>query len=567
MENPSTHYYHVHLTCNSLNQKSLTLKMCAWTPGYYQILDYAKAIENFKASTITGTPLAWDKTTGNNWQVTVENQSAVVIDYDVKAIISFVGNVYLDENRGYITPGGLFMYTDEALHQPLTVQIKPFEQWNKLVATGLDSLAGRQNVFYAANYDVLFDSPFLMGKLEVLPSFTINGIPHYFIGYDLGEFDRKQFMADMKKIVTAGINIIGDIPYTHYTFMAIGPGQGGIEHLNSTSLSFSNGEGFATPEGRKRLYSFIAHEYFHNFNVKRIRPIALGPFDYSKENHTNMLWVSEGFTVYYEYMMVKRAGLSSGNDVLNNLQANIKAYENKPGHLFQSATQASYDTWSDGPFGRTGDELNRTISYYDKGPVLGLLLDLKIRHETNNKKSLDDVMRYLYKQYYQGKKRRFTDNEFKQACEFIAGTQLNEVFEYASTVKPLNYPKYFAYAGLSIDTVAKPLPGAYVGIQATQNNDTLIVKSVEWDSPAWKAGLRGGDKIISINNDRASLKLLGDFTTSKDSGTYINLSVEKQGVTKDVTFYSGKKYQKLFTIKQMPNADKLQAMIYDSLFK
>lgn len=566
MENPVTHYYHVHLICNYLDQKNLTLKMCAWTPGYYQILDYARAVENFEAKTTSGSPLQWSKPSANDWQVAIGNHSTVIVDYDVKAIVSFVGNVYLDETRGYITPGGLFMYTEDALHQPLIVQIKPYAQWNKLVATGLDSLAGKQNVFYAANYDVLFDSPFLMGKLEVLPSFTIKGIPHNFIGYDLGDFDRVQFMADMKKIVTAGINIIGDIPYTHYTFMAIGPGQGGIEHLNSTSLSFSNGEGFGTPEGRKRLYSFIAHEYFHNFNVKRIRPIALGPFDYSKENHTNMLWVSEGFTVYYEYMVVKRAGLSTGDDILNNLQTNIKAYENKPGHLFQSATQASYDTWADGPFGRTGDEMNRTISYYDKGPVLGFLLDLKIRHETGNKKSLDDVMRLLYNRYYKEKKRGFTDAEFKQACESVAGKPLNEVFEYASTVKPVNYPKYFAYTGLNIDTVAKPLPGAYLGIQAVEHSDSLLIKSVEWNSPAWNAGLRGGDKIIYINNDKANLGLLNDLA-SRTVGTYVKLNIEKQRMKKDVALYTGKKYQKTFAITRMAKPDKLQTAIYNSLLK
>jgi predicted metalloprotease with PDZ domain len=567
MENAATHYYHVVLNYKNIQGETQDFKMCAWTPGYYQIMDFARAVENFHAADAAGKDILWEKPSANTWRVHCNQPGPIVLTYDIKALVPFVGNVYLDENRGYITPGGLFLYLDNDLQNPVTVQMKPYSKWKNLVATGLDSIPGKNNTFFAANFDVLYDSPFLMGNLETLPSFTVKGLPHYFIGYNLGEFDRNLFMADLKKIVESGSAIIGDIPYSHYTFLAIGPGGGGIEHLNSTSLSFSNGEGFTTKEGKRRLYHFIAHEYFHHYNVKRIRPIELGPFDYSRENHTNMLWVSEGFTVYYEYLIVRRAGLTNNDDVLDAFRVNIANYENKPGHLFQSATQASYNTWSDGPNGRTGDEVNRTISYYDKGPVLGLMLDFKIRHETKNRQSLDDVMRLLYKKYYQTMKRGFTEAEFRAECEKIAGTSLAEVFEYASTVKEINYPKYFAYAGLAIDTVTKELPGAYLGINAREKDSTVTIRELDWNSPAWKAGLRTKDKILAIDGAKASLLLLNNTLKAKHTGDTIKLLIAKADNKQELSIELGTKREKSFTITNLTNPDALQSGIYKNWMK
>ncbi len=563
MESPVSHYFHVELHCANLKSETQDFKMSAWTPGYYQILDFAKAVENFQALDAEGKNIQWEKPGRNIWRVHNGRNGSIVLTYDVKAIVPFVGNVYLDETRGYITPGGLFLYLDSGLRRPVTVQVRLYPKWKNLVATGLDSIPGKQNTFFAADFDMLFDSPFLMGDLEVLPSFTVQGIPHYFIGYHLGEFDRNQFIADLKKIVESGVAIIGDIPYKHYTFLAIGPGGGGIEHLNSSSLSFSS-ERLNTHEGRKRMYSFIAHEYFHNYNVKRIRPVELGPFDYSRENRTNMLWVSEGFTVYYEYVMLKRAGLTTDEDLLKAFQSDLVAYENKPGHLFQSATQASYDTWSDGPYGRTGDEVNKTISYYNKGPVLGLMLDFKIRHETNNKRSLDDVMRLLYKEYYQTKKRGFTEREFQAACEQIAGTSLAELFEYASTVKEPDYPKYFNYAGLGIDTVVKELPGAYSGIIVREKDSNLVIREADWNSPAWNKGLRSKDKILEIEGSKAGLELWNNIMKTKRSGDTLKLLVAKGDNRQDVIIELGTKSEKSFAITPIAIPDALQSAIYKS---
>ena len=563
MEKAADQLYHVELT-NKTPGKVLDFKMCAWTPGYYQLIDFAAAVQSFKAADSKGANLKWTKASENTWRVYNNTAGAVKISYDVKATVPFVGNIYLDETRGYITPGGLFMYLDKELHHPVTIKMNPYSKWNAMVATGLDTVPGKYHLYKADNFDVLYDSPFLMGQLEVLPQFTVKNKPHSFIGYQLPEFDRQGFMDDLKKIVVAGSNIIGEIPYSHYSFLSIGAGGGGIEHLNSSSLSFSGGEGFNSPEAKKRLYNFIAHEYFHHYNVKRIRPIELGPFDYSKENHTNMLWVSEGFTVYYEYLIVRRAGLMTGEDMLNDFQNNIKNYENKPGHFYQSATQASYNTWNDGPNGRVNEDINKTISYYDKGPVLGLMLDFNIRHVTKNKKTLDDVMRLLYYKYYKKLKRGFTEQEFRNECEKMAGTPMPQLFEYASTVKPPDYPKYFAYGGLLIDTNATTTYNSWAGINVREQRDTLKITTVEPNSPAWNKNIRGGTSILLIDGKPATQQLLYQTFEAKNTGDTIALTLQKGGVKQDVAIVLGSKKVKTFKISPLPNPDSLQAAIYKS---
>jgi predicted metalloprotease with PDZ domain len=340
------------------------------------------------------------------------------------------------------------MYIDGHLDIPLNLKIMPFSGW-KDIATGLDRVVGMINEFTAPDFDILYDCPILIGNLEKLSSFEINGVVHRFIAYNPGIFDRDQFIFSLEKTVRSAINIIGDIPYSNYTFIGIGPGYGGIEHLNNTTVSFS-GNGLEKPGAMILMLKFLGHEYFHHYNVKRIRPYELGPFEYDRENRTNLLWVSEGLTVYYEYLIVKRAGLMSEDELLASIESNINTIENDAGRKYQSLSQASYETWDDGPFGNKSGGADKSISYYDKGPLIGMILDFSIRNATQNRKSLDDVMRFLYWHYYKKLHRGFTDAEFQQACQSIAGISLSREFEYVYTTKEIDYSTYLSYAGLKI---------------------------------------------------------------------------------------------------------------------
>ncbi len=561
MPEPGAQLYHITFSCENLETGHTDFKIPTWMPGYYQVLQYPEKIQNFQVKTADGTPLKWEKANRVTWRVYNDNSTSLQISYDVQANRRFVATNYLDENRGYIAPGGAFMHIDGKIELPATIKIIPYQNWNR-VATGLEAVEGEPFTYRAADFDILYDSPILVGPLEELPTFEVQGVPHRFIGYQLGDFDHEAFIADLKKVVEASVDIIGDIPFEEYTFIGIGPGAGGIEHLNSTAVSFSGNERMNTFNGRKGILSFLGHEYFHHYNAKRIRPIELGPFDYDHGSRTSMLWVAEGITAYYDELLLRRAGLVSEDDLLQTFERTIRSVESAPGRLFQSVTQASFDTWSDGPFGRRGDELNKTVSYYEKGPILGLLLDFKIRHETNGKKSLDDVMRSLYYDIYKKQGRGYTEAEFRSICEKTAGVALDEFFSYVYSVQPIDYAKYLGYAGLTIDLEPRQLPGASLGLEARERDGQLVIGKVAWNSPAWYEGIRRGQILLKINDQAATADLLEEALAQAKPGQIIRLEVEKDGERSTVPMVLEQPTQIPYAIRQIEHKSKRQKAVF-----
>ncbi len=557
MDRPSSHYFHVVLRCQGLGRDALDLKLPSWTPGYYRIMDYARNVLNFGAEDGAGRRLPWEKTAKNVWRVACAGSETVVVSYDVYAFNRFVADSFLDDTQAFVCPAGVFLHVAGLLDPPATLTVKPSAGWTN-VSTGLDPVPGRSNTFAAPDFDTLYDCPILVGNLEVL-EFEVRGVPHEFAGSNLGPFDRAAFVSDLKRLVEASAALMGEIPYRRYVFLSIGPGRGGLEHANSSALSFE-ANGLETPEGRRRWLAFVCHEYFHLFNVKRIRPIALGPFDYDRENYTDLLWFSEGVTVYYEGLILNRAGLFTRDDVLKQFQASISAYENSPGHLFQSATAASFDTWLQS-FLRPGNASNTTISYYDKGAALGILLDLAIRNASQNRRSLDDVMRTLYRVYAKEKKRGFTDAEFRQTCETAAGASLAEIFEYASTVGDIDYPKYFAFGGLAIDLEPKPVPGAWLGVSIQDQDGKLIISRVEWGSPASLAGLSDQDELVALGGRRMDSKSVGEALTRRNPGETVKVLVARGSQMREFEVVLGRKTARSFALKPLASPTPLQAEI------
>ena len=401
----------------------------------------------------------------------------------------------------------------------------------------------------------------------------MKGVPHYIVAEDVpASIDRTKIAGDLRKIVETATTMMGEIPYRHYTFLLMGRGVGGVEHLTSAAMLF-DGASLTNPDGYRRWLSFAAHEYFHTYNVKRIRPIALGPFDYDRENFTTMLWESEGFTSYYQDLLVERAGLMTPEQYFATLTNNISTYENSPGHLFQSAAQSSVDTWIHGD-----NAANTTISYYNKGPAIGAMLDYKIRAGTNNRQSLDDVMRALYNQYYKQEKRGFTDDEFRAVCERIAGAPLAEIFDdYVATTKPVDYAKYFALAGLNIDTELRGQPAAYLGAvignggrggrgAAASPNSAQIISRIDYDSPAGHAGLSVQDEILAIDGVRVGNNVAESIRRRKP-GDRIRILVARDNRTREIEVVLGTRMERSFKIQPMKNPTPLQSAILKDLMK
>ncbi len=564
MDRPTSHYYHIVFRAEGLKGETQDFKLPVWTPGYYRIMDYSKNIKDFRAEDGTGRPLPWEKTAKNSWRVRSGKATSVVVSYDVYAFTRFVADSYLGDDGGFITPAGVFMHIAGRLRDPVLVTVVPFSEW-KQVSTGLDPVEGGPHTFIAPDFDTLYDCPILIGNQEIL-SFEAAGLPHTVAAYDLGSFDRARFTGDLKRIVEAAGELMGEFPYRHYTFLIIGPGRGGLEHLNSTAVTLSPAS-LADARGYTRWLSFIAHEYFHLFNVKSIRPLALGPFDYDRENYTNMLWVSEGLTVYYEYLLLNRAGLMSRKEVLGRLGSTIAVYENAPGRRHQSATLSSFDTWT-GFFGRSEHAANTTISYYDIGCGLGLLLDLKIREASGGRASLDDVMRTLYGTYYKEKKRGFTDAEFREVCEAAAGVPLEEIFDvYARTMEKWDYAKYLGYAGLTIDLEPRAMPGPWFGASTQDQNGNAVVSAIDPDSPAFLAGLSIQDEILAVDGERITPRSLAGMINSRKSGERIKILYTRRGFLCEAELVLGTRSRPSYNITLLPDPTPGQKALIDGWLK
>lgn len=557
LEQPATHIYHVTFRCDGLKGELQDFEMPEWMPGYYGIMNYPDFVSNFQVANGAGHALPWEKVSKYTWRVAAGSAPSIVATYDVTATRSFAASNYLGEDRAFIAPGGVFMYVAGHVNHPVTISIKLPAGW-KQIASGLDVVSGKTNTFSAPDFDLLYDCPILMGNQEMY-HFDVRGIPHSVAVENVpASVDRPKMVADLKTMVEAADGLMGTIPYKHYTFLMMGRGGGGIEHSTSSANAF-NGNSLTTENGYRGWLSFIAHEYFHTFNVKRIRPIALGPFDYETENLTDMLWVSEGLTVYYQDIVLVRAGLETPDQYLTKMTRSIESFENAPGHHYQSAADSSMNTWNSGSGIR--EDRNTSISYYNNGSMIGAMLDLKIREDTKNQKSLDDVMRGLYHKYYLEKKRGFTDAEFRAECESVAGGSLDEVFDYAYTTKDVDYAKYFAYAGLKVSYTSQDAPGSYLGLDTETRDGKLFVVNTAAGSPAQSAGLTAKDEILQVDGTRATAKALSDDLISKKPGDKIKLQISRNGASQDLEIELGQNTKRTYSIDPVPTPTPLDATI------
>lgn len=559
MEKPWTHLLQVEMRVAAAQTPAqLELKMPVWTPGSYLIREYARHVQNFSVTDAGGNPLGWRKINKNTWQIDTRGAKEIVAKYDVYANELTVRTNELNDEHAFFTPAALLMFPKGEISTPSTIKVNPYGNWK--IATGLPPVAGQTNTFRAENFDILYDSPFEVSDFKEI-NFTVLGKPHRYVVTGEGNYDLERMARDTEKIIIESSKIFGDLPYDDYLLIVNTRGGGGLEHLNSTALQW-NRFGFK-PEARyKAFLNLVAHEFFHVWNVKRIRPDALGPFDYENENYTRLLWVAEGATSYYEPLLLLRAGLITDQEFLENKAALFQQLQDRPGRFETSLEEASFDAWIK-YYRQDENSINNQISYYDKGDIVNFMLDVEIRSASNGAKSLDSVMRHLYDEFSK-KGRNFTPEDFQKVSEMMAGKSLEDFFDkYVRGRAEIDYNSILKGIGLQLQTTrANAAEQPYLGANMTEADGRLTIRSIPADSPAYNSGLNSGDQIVAVDGFRAGQTFLQTYIGEKKPGDKLKFSIFRFDRLREMEVTLGGRVPPNYRIIAVDNPTDQQRQLY-----
>ncbi len=510
IRNPISHVYDVEIQIKGIRDSSVSVSMPAWSPGMYRIENYPRNVQDFRAVTVRNQPLNWEQTDKQTWRIAKPAAEDLSVRYQVFSTL-------VNDQMAEVAPPSIFMYVVGQKHVPCSVKYNTPSGWK--IYTGLERKGDR---YYASDYDVFVDAPaFIGGDFKVL-EFETGGARHHLVFSKPNiSMSAAQVSADIQDIVEEAMAIFGKLPYKEYVFFfKVQPqAANSVEHLNSTRITVGEND-FVTQSSYRQVLSTVAHEFFHLWNVKRIRPAVLGPFDYTREVHTRLLWMSEGITSYYADLLLARSAIDLPAEYFGRVGVLIDSMEHAPGRRAMSAEEASWNTWF-----RSDNAENASISYYVKGELIGLLLDVEIRARTKNQKSLDDVMRYLM-ETYANKGIGFPEDGFLKAVETVAGSDFHEFYHaVAQSHEQLDYNRYLRQAGLTVEVSLQPA-SIYLGIEFEQGESNLLrIRRVVANSPAERAKLDVGDFLIAMNDERLTFENFRSRLHSHTIGETIKLTV------------------------------------------
>lgn len=495
---PHTHYVEVEASIPTAGRPDVEVYMATWTPGSYLIREYERHVEAVSAAN-GATALAVAKSRKNRWRITTGGARTVTLRYKVYSREMTVRNNWVEAGFAMLNGAPTFLTLPDGGKRPHEVKVELPSAW-KGVQTPLMPVAGAANTFRADDFDTLVDSPIIIGN-PVVREFTVDGKKHALVlEGDPSLFDADRAAADVKKIVETARAVMGPLPYPHYYFlnMVVETG-GGLEHKNSF-LTMSSRYTTRTHRAYMSWLGLVAHEFFHAWNVKRLRPVELGPFDYENENYVKTLWVAEGFTDYYADVLPRRAGLSTREEFLDGLSNQIEAVQTTPGRLVTPVDMSSYDTWIK-QYRPDENTANTSVNYYPKGAVIAFLLDAKIRKSSNDARTLDTGMQWAVQRYAGDK--GFTPDQFYQVMSEAAGTDLKGWFaKAAESTDELDYSEALDFYGLRFRPVDSRAARAFIGGGTRNDAGRLVVTSVRRGTPAIDAGLNVDDEILALDDVR-----------------------------------------------------------------
>lgn len=537
VQKPEHHYYQINMAFPERPDAAIrTIEMAQWIPGSYKIRDFAQHVRGLQATDLEGNAIALVQISKSKWQVGPGAEQGFRIQYDLFAYEYTVRNNYLDNSGGFLNPCSAAFYETDKQDRPVTVVWTLPLEWR--AASGLKMI--EPNRFHAANWDILADSPFLIGKLKRY-EFDVNGIPHSWniLGDPAIDFDAAT--SALKKMAEVTLKMFDNkAPFNDYHFLTAfrpGDGRGGLEHANST-LTLGRFYNFYEQDHWEYFMGLAAHEYFHAWNVKALRDQKLMTYNYKDEIYTDLLWFHEGFTSYFDIQLLGRAGILDSKSLLKEWSRIINEYKNTPGRLRQSLRDASFNAWIH-YYQQDQSFTNDQVSYYRVGSLTALCLDLLIRHKTDNQSSLDQVMNLLYQRHAET---GITYDIILETVAEVGGKSAASFLENAvSHPEDLPLEKFITYAGYELVPAAaedaeekaeKPYFKAKkvsLGIKTKDQGKRVFVDQVNREGAGWKAGLDFGDEILAVNESRVEAGNLDHILIKFFPGDQVRILVARKG--------------------------------------
>ena len=550
LADPGTHLAHVSIRIREREGKR-TMDMPVWN-ALYQVRNFAANIEHVRAQDASGAPAEVRNTKNSEWEVTAP-PGCIVVSYDIHLDSPGPFGSALNADHGFFNWAMVFMYSPALRTQPVSLRLLDVPaSWalrDVHVLGGAEPGKVSQVVGVARNYDELADSPAEVGSFRQSAFQEDGATYHVVVDGNSTDYDMTKLREVLRKITHAAVDWMQDRPYNEYTFLyhfPRGHGAGGMEHAYGAAIDISANRlrNDLTP-----VAGVSAHEFFHLWNVKRIRPQSLEPIDYQRENDTRALWFSEGVTTTVGDIVLARSGLMNGGEYLQRVAAEITELQGRPARTWQSAEESSLDAWFEGDTFYHSEE--RSISYYNKGDILGVLLDLRIRRLTGGKKSLRDLFHWM-NDHYARQHRFFPDSAgVQQAAEAITGQSFADFFrDYVAGVKEIPYDDFFQFVGLK--AVQKTVELATPGFTTTASlGGQPEVLHVEPSSEAQRAGIVAGDRITAVNGKPAD-SFLDEELSQMRPGTTIRLQIENRKGKREVTLRLSSREEQIYELQDLP---------------
>ena len=539
---PSTHLAEVEIDARGVQAPSLDFVLPAWSPGRYAIYNFAKNVQQFEAAGAEGRSLSWSQPDKQTWRVEAGGAGGEIrVRYEVFGNDLNGSFSQIDTTHANLNGASIYMYVDGHKPDPIHLQVEPPSGWK--VVSGF-SLSTDQRALEAPNYDRLIDTPMEIAPAISMDRFIDRGKTFRVAvhAYGSGETERplalNELVGGVKKIVGVDLGLMPPPDFDHYTFIFhfapdIAEGDG-MEHLNSTQIIVNQP---LSDAGVREALADAAHEFFHLWNVKRLRPAALGPFDYTREDYTDSLWFAEGITSYYAYLAEVRSGLWTSADLFEQLASEVGHLQADPGRQLMSAESSSFHAWfyDRVPQMQETNFTNTTISYYNKGALLGLVLDFEIRARTEGRKSLDDVMRLMYERFYGAPAatyylpgRGYQEEDILRAVNEVSGSDFKDFFRrYIKGIDPLPYREALGEAGLVLRSSVAPGAAPSLGVLTQPEATGLRISDVLPGGAADRAGLSRDDLLVAVDNFSLATASLEDRLRIYPVGAEVPFTVQR----------------------------------------